>query len=78
MTADEIFLGHHDRVDRLLESLRDDASQADAPPTQRSPTPDNTDVTAAIRKGQGTNYGERAQIVTLCVQFLTYLLSQGC
>jgi hypothetical protein len=37
--------------------------------------PDNSDVTAAIRKGQGSNSGESAIVVLLCVHLLTYFCS---
>jgi hypothetical protein len=43
----------------------------DAPPTQSSLAPDNSDVIGAIRKGQSWNSVERARIVSRCLCFLT-------
>jgi len=51
--------------------LRDDVTQQDTIPTQSYRTPDNSDHTGAILKGQRTNSGKRARILTPCVQFLT-------
>jgi hypothetical protein len=34
-------------------------------------TPDNSDVTGVIRKGQGPSSGERARIVAQCMYFVT-------
>jgi hypothetical protein len=50
MTTDIPF-GHHGDLGRGL--LRDDVIiQPNCPPMQRIVTPDNSEVTAAIRKGQ--------------------------
>jgi hypothetical protein len=45
--------------------LREDGiTQPDNPSTRRSLIPDNSDVTGAIRKSQGSDSGESARIVT--------------
>jgi hypothetical protein len=79
MTVDDIYLGylgHHDTWEGGI--LRDDViNQPEMPSTQRSLTPDNFDVTDAIRKGRRSNLGEHTRIVTLYINLLN-LFSFSC
>jgi hypothetical protein len=68
MTADDIYLGYHVYLEKGI--FHDDHHPADTSPIQKSLKSliqDNSNVTGAIPKGQGSNSGKCVRTVMICI-----------